>query len=97
MGERMTAEGTAPVERRHRQEKLGVVVSDRMQKTVVVEVERRVMHPLYGKYVRKRSRFMAHDEKNACKIGDRVRIAETRPMSRLKRWAVKEIVDRSAS
>jgi small subunit ribosomal protein S17 len=93
----MTAEGTASVERRHRQEKLGVVISDKMQKTVVVEVERRVMHPLYGKYVRKRSRFMAHDEKNACKIGDRVRIAETRPMSRLKRWTVKEIVERSAS
>jgi small subunit ribosomal protein S17 len=65
-----------------------------MQKTIVVEVERLVMHPLYQKYLRRRSRFMAHDEKNDCKVGDRVKIEETRPMSRRKRWIVKSIVSR---
>jgi small subunit ribosomal protein S17 len=83
--------------RRRRQEKLGVVVSDAMQKTVVVEVGRMVMHPLYGKYVRRSSRFMAHDEKDACKVGDRVRIEESRPLSRRKRWVVKAILGRDAS
>ena len=82
---------------RRRQEKIGVVVSNKMQKTVVVEVERLVMHPLYQKYLRRRSRFMAHDEKNECKIGDRVEIRETRPMSRHKRWAVKSIVEKASA
>ncbi len=70
--------------------RVGVVVSDRMDKSIVVEVTRTVMHPLYKKYVRKRSRFMAHDEQNSYKIGDTVQITETRPLSRRKRWRVKE-------
>jgi small subunit ribosomal protein S17 len=68
----------------------GVVISDKMDKSVIVEVSRTVLHPLYQKYVRKRTRFMAHDETNALKIGDRVRIVESRPMSRRKRWRVQE-------
>lgn len=68
----------------------GVVVKDRMDKSVIVEVSRTVKHPLYGKYIRKRSRFMAHDETNACRVGDKVRIAEVRPLSKRKRWRVRE-------
>lgn len=79
---------------RRRQEKFGVVISDAMDKTVVVEVQRLVMDALYHKYLRRRSRFLAHDEKNECKVGDRVRIEETRPLSRRKRWVVKGIVER---
>ena len=81
---------------RRRLEKEGIVISDKMDKTVVVEVVRLVMDPLYGKYLRRRSRFMAHDEKNECKAGDRVRIQESRPLSRRKRWAVKEILEKAA-
>src|SRR5215510_7019735 len=90
-------ESQAAEQPRRRQEKIGVVVSDKMQKTVVVEVERLVMHPMYQKYLRRRSRFMAHDEKNACKIGDRVAIQETRPLSKHKRWAVTSILDRASA
>ena len=68
----------------------GVVVSDKMDKSVIVEVSRTVLHPLYQKYVRKRTRFMAHDETNACKVGDRVRIIQSRPLSRRKRWRIQE-------
>jgi small subunit ribosomal protein S17 len=68
----------------------GVVVSDKMDKSVIVEVSRTVLHPLYQKYVRKRTRFMAHDESNLLKVGDRVRIVESRPLSRRKRWRVQE-------
>jgi len=81
---------------RRRLEKEGIVISDKMDKTVVVEVVRLVMDRLYGKYLRRRSRFMAHDEKNECKAGDRVRIQESRPLSRRKRWAVKEILEKAA-
>ena len=91
------ASGTTTVEERRRQLKVGVVVSNKMQKTVVVEVQRLVMHPLYHKYLRRRSRFMAHDEKNECKVGDRVQIKETRPMSKLKRWRVTSIVERATA
>ena len=83
--------------RRRRQEKLGVVIRDKMTKTVVVEVRRLVNDPLYQKYLRRRSRFMAHDEKDECKVGDRVRIEECRPLSRHKRWVVKEIVERASA
>ncbi len=83
--------------RRRRQEKVGVVVSDAMTKTVVVEVRRLVMDPLYQKYVRRSSRFMAHDEKDECKVGDRVRIEETRPLSRHKRWRVRAVLERAAA
>jgi small subunit ribosomal protein S17 len=66
----------------------GTVVSDKMDKTVVVSVERRVMHPLYKKYIRRTKKYLAHDEANACKVGDVVRIIETRPLSKRKCWAV---------
>lgn len=73
-----------------RRTRTGVVVSDRMNKSIVVEVRARVQHPLYKKYVETRRRFMAHDEENDCRVGDRVRIVETRPMSRRKRWRLQE-------
>jgi small subunit ribosomal protein S17 len=94
--EQQAATGTERPPRR-RQEKVGVVVSAKMQKTVVVEVERLVMHPLYHKYLRRRSRFMAHDEKGECRAGDRVTIRETRPLSRHKRWLVQSIVERAGA
>jgi small subunit ribosomal protein S17 len=84
-----------PAGLRRKLEKEGVVISDAMDKTVVVEVRRLVMDRMYGKYMKARSRFMAHDEKNECKVGDRVRIQESRPLSRHKRWVVKEILERA--
>jgi small subunit ribosomal protein S17 len=81
-------------ERARRKTVVGKVVSDKMDKTVSVSVERRYRHPLYGKILKRTSKFMAHDEKNECKIGDTVRIMETRPLSRLKRWRLVEIVER---
>ncbi len=78
-----------------RKEFIGVVVSDKMDKTVVVMVERLVKHPLYGKYIKRRKKYMAHDEKNECKIGDKVLIEETRPLSRRKRWRVKKILEKA--
>ena len=71
----------------------GVVVSDKMDKTVVVEGSRLVKHPVYKKLVKRRARYKAHDEKNQCKIGDKVLIVETRPLSKNKRWRVREIVE----
>jgi small subunit ribosomal protein S17 len=82
-------------DRRRRNEKLGVVVSAKMQKSVVVAVERVTHHPLYQKAIRRTSKFMAHDELGA-RVGDTVRIVESRPLSRHKRWRVREIVKRSA-
>lgn len=76
--------------------KIGVVVSNKMQKTVVVAVERVVMQAMYQKYVRHTSKFLAHCEKNDCNVGDRVVIEETRPMSRRKRWNVREILSRAS-
>ena len=76
-------------------EEVGVVMSDRMDKTVVVAVERASPHPLYRKVVRVRRKFVAHDEKNDCRAGDRVRIIECRPMSRRKRWRVVEVMERA--
>jgi small subunit ribosomal protein S17 len=81
----------SPAKPHHRNEKVGVVVSDKMQKTVVVAVERLVRHPLYEKRIRRTSTFMAHDEKGAQR-GDTVRIVETRPLSKRKRWRVAEVV-----
>jgi small subunit ribosomal protein S17 len=75
--------------------KIGRVVSDKMEKTIVVEVERRVQHAEYTRTIKRTSRFHAHDEENAAKVGDRVRIEETRPMSRLKRWRLREIVTKA--
>lgn len=77
-------------ERGLRKTRVGVVVSDGMDKSVIVEVRRTVRHTLYKKFVRKRARFVAHDEGNECSVGDRVRIIETRPLSRRKRWKVQE-------
>jgi small subunit ribosomal protein S17 len=74
----------------------GVVVSDKMEKTVVVMVNRLVLHPGYKKYIRKRAKVKAHDEKNECHIGDKVLLIETRPLSKEKRWRVKEILERAA-
>ena len=76
-------------------EEVGVVLSDGMDKTIVVRVERASAHPRYTKVVRVRRKFVAHDEKNDCRIGDRVRIVECRPMSRRKRWRVTEIMERA--
>jgi len=78
-----------------RKQFIGTVVSDKMDKTVVVMVERLVKHPLYGKYIRRRKKYMAHDENNECKVGDRVLIEETRPLSRRKRWRVKQIIEKA--
>ena len=79
----------------HKAEKLGQVVSTKMAKTIVVQVTRRVQHPLYKRVVTKRKKFYAHDEENSAKIGDVVRIVESRPLSRLKRWRLAEIVRRA--
>lgn len=78
-----------------RKVKIGRVISDRMSKTVVVEEDRRVLHPRYHKYVRRRTKYYAHDESEQAHVGDVVRIEETRPLSRLKRWRLVEIVRRS--
>jgi small subunit ribosomal protein S17 len=83
------------VQRGYRKSRIGYVVSDKMEKTVVVEVEDRVKHPLYGKVLRKTSKVKAHDEQNAAGIGDRVLIAETRPMSATKRWRIVEILEKA--
>jgi small subunit ribosomal protein S17 len=77
-----------------RKERVGIVLSDKMQKTIVVQVKRKALHPLYGKVIEKANKFKAHDEKNEAKIGDRVRIVETRPMSKDKRWRLVEILSR---
>ncbi|MGB9886557.1 MAG: 30S ribosomal protein S17 [Moorellales bacterium] len=81
-------------ERGKRKVRVGTVVSDKMQKTVVVAVETTVRHPLYGKTMRRTRRFKAHDEENRCRVGDVVRIMETRPLSKDKRWRVVEILER---
>jgi small subunit ribosomal protein S17 len=76
-------------------ERVGTVVSDKMEKTVVVAVENRFPHPIYQKTVSRTTRYKVHDEDNACRVGDRVRIIETRPLSRTKRWKVAEVLDRA--
>ncbi|MBN2037140.1 MAG: 30S ribosomal protein S17 [Chitinispirillaceae bacterium] len=82
-------------ERGQRKERIGTVVSDKMDKTVIVSVERRFIHPAYGRIVRKNSTYVAHDAKDECKTGDRVKIYETRPLSKTKRWRVGEILERA--
>lgn len=81
--------------RNGRKSRIGVVVSDKSDKTVTVQVERRFAHPLYGKQVAKTKKYRAHDEENAYKVGDTVRIVETRPLSKTKRWRVAELIDRA--
>jgi len=83
------------VKRNLRKERIGVVVSNKMNKSIVVEIERREKHPIYGKFIKKTNRFMAHDEKEECNIGDTVRIMETRPLSKRKRWRLVEIIERA--
>lgn len=82
-------------ERKNRKQRVGVVSSSKMNKTVTVLVERRLRHPIYGKFVKKTKKFMAHDEQNDCHEGDLVRIMETRPLSKNKRWRVVEVVERA--
>ena len=83
------------MERNLRKERIGIVVSNKMDRSISVKVERKVMHPKYGKFVKKSTKFMAHDEKNECGIGDTVRIMETRPLSKNKRWRLVEIIERA--
>lgn len=89
------SESTQAPERNQRKVRRGVVVSDKMDKTVVVELEDRMKHPLYGKVVRKTKKVKAHDQNNECGVGDQVRIMETRPLSKTKRWRVAEIVEKA--
>ena len=77
-----------------RKERVGVVLSNKMEKSITIAVESKVKHPIYGKFVKKTSTFMAHDEKNECNIGDTVRIMETRPLSKSKNWRLVEIIER---
>ena len=84
-------EGT---ERNRRKNRIGVIVSDKADKTVTVQVERRFAHPLYGKQVAKTKKYQAHDENNEYKVGDTVRMVETRPLSKTKRWRVDELIER---
>jgi small subunit ribosomal protein S17 len=78
-----------------RKQRTGIVTSNKMDKSIVVSVERRIQHPLYGKFVKRTKKFMAHDENNECNIGDTVRIMETRPLSKNKCWRLLEIVERA--
>ena len=82
-------------ERNERKERIGKVVSNKMQKTITVAVDRKVKHPIYGKFVNRTTKFKAHDETNSAGIGDTVRISETRPLSKLKRWRLVEIVGKA--
>ena len=83
------------MERNLRKERVGVVVSDKMDKTIVVAVERKEKHPLYGKFVKKTTKFVAQDEKNECGVGDTVRIMQTRHLSKTKNWRLVEIVEKA--
>ncbi len=86
----MTTEGL-----KYKKQRIGVVTSDKMDKTITVSVQRRLRHPIYGKFVKKSKKFLAHDEKNEGKEGDLVKIQESRPLSRRKRWKLIEIVERA--
>ncbi|OJW73424.1 MAG: 30S ribosomal protein S17 [Candidatus Amoebophilus sp. 36-38] len=81
--------------RKHRKERIGKVVSNKCDKTITVLVERMIKHPLYGKFVRKSKKFMAHDAENICNEGDRVKIMETRPLSKRKRWRLIEVLEKA--
>ncbi|MEQ1552548.1 MAG: 30S ribosomal protein S17 [Ferruginibacter sp.] len=80
--------------RKIRKTRTGIVTSNKMDKTITIAIERKVKHPLYGKFVKKTSKFHAHDENNECSIGDTVKIMETRPLSKLKRWRLVEVVEK---
>lgn len=81
--------------RNFRKERIGKVVSNKMTKSITVAIERKVKHGMYGKFVKKTTKFMAHDEKNECSIGDTVKIMETRPLSKLKRWRLVEVIEKA--
>lgn len=83
------------MERNFRKERVGVVYSNKMDKSITVVIDRKVKHPMYGKFVKKSNKFLAHDEKNECSIGDTVKIMETRPMSKNKRWRLVEVIDKA--
>jgi small subunit ribosomal protein S17 len=83
------------MERKFRKERIGIVVSNKMEKSIVVAVKRKVKHPIYGKFINKTKKLMAHDEENTCNIGDTVRISETRPLSKNKAWRLVEIIERA--
>src|ERR671913_404266 len=87
-------EASKAEERNLRKTRIGVVTSNKMAKTITVAVERKVKHPIYGKFVKKTTKFHAHDEKNECSIGDVVKIMETRPLSKTKRWRLVEVVEK---
>jgi len=81
--------------RNTRRERIGVVVSNSMEKSITISVKQKIKHPIYGKFVNKTSKFMAHDEENSCNVGDTVKISETRPLSKNKRWRLVEIIERA--
>ena len=83
------------VERNLRKTRVGVVTSNSMEKSITISVLRRLRHPIYGKFVKKTKKFMAHDEKNECTVGDTVRIMETRPLSKRKRWRLVEVIEKA--
>ena len=94
----MTTESTentvTKTERNLRKERIGIVTSNKMQKSITVVVERKFRHGVYGKFIKRTKKFMAHDEKNECSIGDRVRIMETRPLSKNKNWRLVEVIEK---
>ncbi len=81
--------------RKTRRERIGVVVSNSMEKSITISVKQKIKHPIYGKFVNKTTKFMAHDEENTCNVGDMVKISETRPLSKNKRWRLVEIIERA--
>lgn len=83
------------MERKLRKERIGIVVSNKMNKSIVVAIKGKVKHPIYGKFVNRTKKLMAHDEENSCNIGDKVRISETRPLSKNKNWRLVEIIERA--
>jgi small subunit ribosomal protein S17 len=95
MAETTTETAAAPDQRNARKVRVGLVVSDRMDKTITVAIERQVKHPIYGKFVKKTTKLHAHDETNDAHAGDTVRIQETRPLSKTKRWRLVEVVERA--
>ncbi len=88
-------EATNNLTRKSRKTRIGLVSSNKMEKTITVQVERKVKHPIYGKFVKKTSKFTAHDANNECNIGDTVRIMETRPLSKNKRWRLVEVIEKA--
>ena len=95
MAENTNTATATTVDRNLRKTRIGVVTSNKMTKTITVAVERKVKHPIYGKFVKKTTKFHAHDEKNECGVGDTVMIMETRPLSKSKRWRLVEIIEKA--